>query len=174
MRPFDVLVTGAGAVGGHAVEFLARRPEVRRLAVVDVRADVAAGVAWRARLCALQEGREVTVQGFRIRPLRCGCDTSLARAVAAARGVPHGDAAHRSRNGPRPDAGRIRSREGGWHGRLPVRPSPAGRDSAERVGEAVAATADDHGAVPGFHKSGAGEARTCADHGHRQCRRRGL
>ncbi|WP_201833194.1 NAD-dependent epimerase/dehydratase family protein [Microvirga zambiensis] len=76
MRPFDVLVTGAGAVGGHAVEFLVRRPEVRRIAVVDVRADVAAGVAWRARLGALQEGREVTVQGF-------GLDLSDADATRA-------------------------------------------------------------------------------------------
>ena len=35
-RPVDVLVTGAGAVGGHAVEFLARRHEIRRIAVVDL------------------------------------------------------------------------------------------------------------------------------------------
>ncbi|SEQ21937.1 Malate/lactate dehydrogenase [Faunimonas pinastri] len=64
MSGCDVLVTGAGAVGGHAVEFLARRPEIRRMAVVDLRADVAQGVAWRARLGALQEDRNVSVEGF--------------------------------------------------------------------------------------------------------------
>lgn len=64
MSFFDVLVTGAGAVGGHAVEFLARRPEIRRLAVVDVRPEIATGVAWRARLGALAEGKDVMVEGF--------------------------------------------------------------------------------------------------------------
>jgi hypothetical protein len=64
MTQFDVVVTGAGAVGSHAVEFLARRPEVRRIAVIDVSAEVAAGVAWRARLGALQERRDTIVEGF--------------------------------------------------------------------------------------------------------------
>jgi hypothetical protein len=64
MKPFDVLVTGGGAVGGHAVEFLARRPEVRRIAVIDLNAAVAAGIAWRARLGALQERCDVIVEGF--------------------------------------------------------------------------------------------------------------
>lgn len=59
----DALVTGAGAVGGHAVEFLARRAEVRRIAVVDVNPQVAAGVAWRARLGALQERSDVLIEG---------------------------------------------------------------------------------------------------------------
>ena len=64
---YDVLVTGAGAVGGHAVEFLARRPEVRSIALVDVHAGRAEGVAWRATLGALQEGKHVVIDGF-------GCD----------------------------------------------------------------------------------------------------
>ena len=63
-RPVDVLVTGAGAVGSHAVEFLARRAEVRRIAVVDLDPAVASGVAWRARLGALQERSDVIVEGF--------------------------------------------------------------------------------------------------------------
>jgi hypothetical protein len=64
MTGFDALVTGAGMVGGYAVEFLARRPEIQRLAVIDIDAAAARGVAWRARLGALQEGRSVTVEGF--------------------------------------------------------------------------------------------------------------
>lgn len=61
---FDVLVTGAGAVGGNAVEFLARRPEVRSIALLDINADVAQGIAWRATLGALQEGKHVRIEGF--------------------------------------------------------------------------------------------------------------
>ncbi len=61
---FDVLVTGAGAVGGNAVEFLARRPEVRSIALIDINADTARGIAWRATLGALQEGRHVKIEGF--------------------------------------------------------------------------------------------------------------
>lgn len=64
MRPVDVLVTGAGAVGGHAVEFLARRSEIRRIAVIDLNPQAAAGVAWRARLGALQERSDVIVEGY--------------------------------------------------------------------------------------------------------------
>ena len=64
---YDVLVTGAGAVGGHAVEFLARRPEVRSIALVDLNPAVAKGIAWRATLGALQEGKHVVIDGF-------GCD----------------------------------------------------------------------------------------------------
>ncbi|WP_171060722.1 NAD-dependent epimerase/dehydratase family protein [Poseidonocella sp. HB161398] len=60
----DVLVTGAGAVGGHAVEFLARRPEIARIAVIDRDADRAKGVAWRATLGALQEGKHVRIEGI--------------------------------------------------------------------------------------------------------------
>lgn len=63
-RPVDVLVTGAGAVGAHAVEFLARRAELRRIAVIDLSAAVASGVAWRARLGALQERSDVLVEGY--------------------------------------------------------------------------------------------------------------
>jgi len=63
---YDVLITGAGAVGGHAVEFLARRPEVRSIAVIDVNPAVAKGIAWRATLGALQEGKHVTIDGFGI------------------------------------------------------------------------------------------------------------
>jgi hypothetical protein len=66
-RQYDVLVCGAGAVGGHAVEFLARRPEVRSIALVDVNAATAKGIAWRATLGALQEGKHVVIDGF-------GCD----------------------------------------------------------------------------------------------------
>ncbi|MDQ0390475.1 hypothetical protein [Labrys monachus] len=76
MSGCDVLVTGAGAVGGHAVEFLARRPEIRRLAVADIRADLAGGIAWRARLGALQEDRNVSVEAF-------GVDLSDPEATAA-------------------------------------------------------------------------------------------
>lgn len=64
---YDVLVCGAGAVGGHAVEFLARRPEVRSIALVDINPAIARGVAWRATLGALQEGKHVVIDGF-------GCD----------------------------------------------------------------------------------------------------
>lgn len=66
-RSYDVLVTGAGAVGGHAVEFLARRPEVRSIALADLNPDIAKGIAWRATLGALQEGKHVVIDGF-------GCD----------------------------------------------------------------------------------------------------
>jgi hypothetical protein len=64
MSGFEVLVTGAGAVGGHAVEFLARRPDVHSIAVVDINPQVAEGVAWRATLGALQEGKHVRTKGF--------------------------------------------------------------------------------------------------------------
>ena len=64
MKGFDVLVAGAGAVGGHAVEFLARRPEVRSIAVIDVSPAVAEGVAWRATLGALQEGKHIVAKGY--------------------------------------------------------------------------------------------------------------
>jgi len=60
----DVLITGAGAVGGHAVEFLARRPEIARIAVIDRDGARAEGVAWRATLGALQEGRHVRIEGI--------------------------------------------------------------------------------------------------------------
>ncbi|RVA11189.1 NAD-dependent epimerase/dehydratase family protein, partial [Mesorhizobium sp. M7D.F.Ca.US.004.03.1.1] len=62
----DILVTGAGAVGSHAVEFLARRPEVKRIAVIDVRKATAEGLAWRARIGALQEDKDVVVTGFAV------------------------------------------------------------------------------------------------------------
>lgn len=61
---FDVLVTGAGAVGGHAVEFLARRPDVHSIALIDINPDIAKGIAWRATIGALQEGKHVRVEGF--------------------------------------------------------------------------------------------------------------
>ena len=64
MSSYDILVVGAGQVGGHATEFLARRPEVRSIAVVDVNPASAEGVAWRARLGALQEGKHVVTRGF--------------------------------------------------------------------------------------------------------------
>ncbi len=60
----DVLVIGAGAVGAYVVEFLARRRDVRGVAVVDSRPGLAEGVAWRARLGALQEGIDAHVQGW--------------------------------------------------------------------------------------------------------------
>ncbi len=63
---YDVLVTGAGAVGGHAVEFLARRPDVRSIALIDINPDTAKGIAWRATLGALQEGKHVRIEGFGI------------------------------------------------------------------------------------------------------------
>ncbi|WP_180902711.1 saccharopine dehydrogenase NADP-binding domain-containing protein [Martelella soudanensis] len=60
----DVLVTGAGSVGGHAVEYLARRPEITTIAVIDRDADRARGIAWRATLGALQENRHVRIEGI--------------------------------------------------------------------------------------------------------------
>mgnify|MGYP000979410735 CR=1 FL=1 len=76
---FDVLVTGAGAVGGHAVEFLARRPDIRSIALIDINREAAEGIAWRATLGALQEGKHVTIKGFGIDLLH---EDQLAEAVA--------------------------------------------------------------------------------------------
>ncbi|QQA41974.1 NAD-dependent epimerase/dehydratase family protein [Pelagovum pacificum] len=66
MTGTDVLVTGAGAVGGYAVEFLARRPEVRSIVILDRDGDRATGVAWRATLGALQEGKHVSINGVAV------------------------------------------------------------------------------------------------------------
>ncbi|AJY46296.1 saccharopine dehydrogenase NADP-binding domain-containing protein [Martelella endophytica] len=71
----DLLVTGAGAVGGYAVEYLARRAEVNTIAVVDRDADRAKGIAWRATLGALQEGKHVRIEGI-------GLDLSDPKATA--------------------------------------------------------------------------------------------
>ena len=62
----DILVIGAGAVGAYVVEFLARRKDVRGVVVVDSRPGLAEGVAWRARLGALQEGIDARVQGWKV------------------------------------------------------------------------------------------------------------
>jgi hypothetical protein len=77
---FDVLVTGAGAVGGHAVEFLARRPDVHSIALIDINPDTARGVAWRATLGALQEGKHVRIEGFGLDLMH---EEQLAETVAA-------------------------------------------------------------------------------------------
>lgn len=61
---YDVLITGAGAVGGHAVEFLARRPDVHSIALIDINPETAKGIAWRATIGALQEGKHVRIEGF--------------------------------------------------------------------------------------------------------------
>lgn len=79
----DVLVTGAGAVGSFAVEYLARRPEVRSIALVDRDGARAEGIAWRATLGALQEGRHV-----RIEPLALDLTDTFALAEAVARWMP--------------------------------------------------------------------------------------
>ena len=59
---FDVVVTGAGVVGALAVEFLARRPEIRSICVTDIDGKRAAGAAWRARVGAYQEGYDCRVE----------------------------------------------------------------------------------------------------------------
>jgi hypothetical protein len=62
--PVDVLVTGVGAVGAYAVEFLARTPGLNRVVALDVNADAAAGVAIRAEAGAAMEGHTVRVEGY--------------------------------------------------------------------------------------------------------------
>ncbi len=62
----DILVIGAGAVGAYVVEFLARRRDVRGVVVIDSRPGLAEGVAWRARLGALQEGTDARMQGLTV------------------------------------------------------------------------------------------------------------
>ncbi len=63
---FDVLITGAGVVGGQAGEFLARRPEIRSLAIVDRDLRRAEGAAWRIRLGSVQEGRDIRIRGISV------------------------------------------------------------------------------------------------------------
>jgi hypothetical protein len=62
--PVDVLVTGVGAVGAYAVEFLARTPGLERVVALDVNGDAAAGVAIRAEAGAAVEGHTVRVEGY--------------------------------------------------------------------------------------------------------------
>lgn len=75
----DVLVTGVGGVGAHAVEFLARSAGIHSVACLDVDARVAVGVAIRAEAGAITEGAAVRVEG-RGADLR---DTSATTAVLA-------------------------------------------------------------------------------------------
>ena len=54
--PVDVLVSGVGTLGEWAVEFLARTPDVRSIAVADVQRERGETICYRAALGALQEG----------------------------------------------------------------------------------------------------------------------
>src|SRR5690606_8152191 len=45
-------------------EFLARRPDVHSFALIDINPETAKGLAWRATIGALQEGKHVRIEGF--------------------------------------------------------------------------------------------------------------
>ncbi|MBE9640796.1 saccharopine dehydrogenase NADP-binding domain-containing protein [Salipiger mangrovisoli] len=79
---FDVMITGAGAVGAHAVEYLARRPEITRICLIDRDGPRAEGIAWRATLGALQEGRHVRIEAH---GLDLGDSAALAEVIARTR-----------------------------------------------------------------------------------------